>query len=327
MSGGILVAGCGSIGRRHARNLARLGAAPLLVFDPDHERAAEASRFGAVACASLEAGLARQPAAVIICTPPHLHTAGARLALETGAHVFVEKPIAVTLHGIDDLLALAARHQRIVAVGYNLRFHAGLVALKSLLDAGAIGRLVMLRAEFGQYLPDWRPEQDYRSGYMARSAWGGGIVLDASHEIDYVRWLAGEVVSVFALVAKVSDLELEAEDTALLTLRFASGVVGQVHLDCVQRGYARGCKLVGTEGTLVWEFTDGVRVYSDSGKIRETQPIVPDTNDMYLAEMEHFLSCVHGKAQPLVSGADGKRVLEIALAARRAGVEQREVAV
>lgn len=321
----VLVIGCGSIGQRHIRNLRSLGIECILAFDPVVERMAEACQSGAIASESVESALAGRPAAVIICTPPHLHVAGARTALEAGAHVFVEKPIAATLDGVEEVLESAICAGRIVYVGYNFRFHAGLRKLKELLDFGVIGKLLILRAEFGQYLPDWRRGRDYRQGYTAHAEMGGGIILDASHEIDYARWLAGEVRSVFALTGKVSDLEMDAEDTGMLTVRFASGAVGQIHMDCVQRGYTRNCKLVGSEGTLTWEFKEGVRLCSSTGELLDEFPLVPDTNEMYLEEMRHFLTCVRGEAQPLVSGTDGKRVLEIALAARQAAIERREV--
>jgi predicted dehydrogenase len=131
---------------------------------------------------------------------------------------------------------------------------------------------------------------------------------------------------VYAVTEKLSDLELDAEDVALLTLRFASGAVGQIHLDCVARGYTRGCRLVGVEGTMEWNFTTGVRVVSATGA-EESFPIVPDTNEMYLDELQHFLVCATGGEAPLATGADARRVLEIALAARRSSIERRELAV
>ena len=327
MSERVLVIGCGSIGQRHIRNLRALGIEAVFAVDPSREHLIAASRVGAVPCDNLDSALNLQPSAVLICTPPHLHLTGARAALEAGASVFVEKPIAPAMDGVDALLELAERVQGTVYVGYNLRFHAGLRKLKALLDDGAIGKLLILQAEFGQYLPDWRPGRDYRNGYNAHAAMGGGIILDASHEIDYARWLAGEIIAVFAVMAKLSDLEMNVEDTAMVTLRFASGVLGQLHLDCLQRDYARNCKLVGAEGTLLWDYAEGVRLYSSKTKQRETFPLVPDANEMYLEEMRHFLACLRGEATPLVAGGDGKRVLEIALAAKHSCAERREVVI
>src|SRR2546426_614100 len=214
----ILVVGCGSIGVRHIRNLRALGVADIAVVDPLTDRVDQAvGMVGARPYRHLDEGLARKPDAVLVCTPPYLHLDGARSGLLAGAHVFIEKPFSHSLEGVDELLALAEQHHRFICVGYNLRFHPGVQKLKMMLDSGAIGRLLVVKAEFGQYLPDWRPTQDYRESYTARAELGGGIILDASHEIDYVRWLGGEAVSVYAESGKLSQLEMKAEDTAAMT--------------------------------------------------------------------------------------------------------------
>ena len=103
LTASFLIAGCGSICQRHARNLRALGAVDLLVYDPNPERASKAAaESGAAKVASLEAGLQRRPRAVLVCTPPHLHTAAATAAIAAGAHVFIEKPLADRLEGAEE---------------------------------------------------------------------------------------------------------------------------------------------------------------------------------------------------------------------------------
>ncbi len=217
-----------------------------------------------------------------------------------------------------------ARRTGRVLVGYNLRFHAGLRRVRELVLAGAIGRILTARAEFGQYLPDWRPGRDYRAGYIVRRD-GGGILLDASHEIDYVRWICGEVRAVYAAMGRLSALEMESEDTAVLVLRHDGGTLSEIHLDCVQRGYSRGCKLVGSEGTIEWSFRSGIR-HTRDGATWTDEPIAPDVNEMYVDEMRHFLACVRGRATPLVDGDTAAAVLAVLEAAKRSASERREVA-
>jgi predicted dehydrogenase len=327
MNDRIVVIGCGSIGQRHLKNLRTLGIERPIVFDPIPERMAAAEQVGARPARSLEAAFEGKPDAAVICTPPSLHASQARTAVQAGASVFVEKPFTLRVQDAEEIVALAAGMKRVVSVGYNLRFHPALKEIKRLLEAGSIGSLLAIRAEFGQYLPDWRPGRDYREGYNAQAGMGGDLMLDCSHEIDYVRWLAGEVSAVFAISVKLSELDIQGDDTALLTLRFASGAVGELHLDCIQRGYSRQCKLIGTDGTLHWDYADGIRLYSATTKAWKQFPIVAEPNVMFLDEMAHFLACVRGEATPLVTGADGRRVVEIALAARRASAERREVEV
>ena len=132
---------------------------------------------------------------VVITTPTASHLSLALEAAEHGCHLFIEKPLAHAWQGVDRLVDLVEHGRLVTLVGCNLRFHPGLRAVKNLLAEKAVGRVIAVRAEVGQYLPDWHPEEDYRKNYSARRALGGGIVLDAIHEIDYVRWLLGEVRS------------------------------------------------------------------------------------------------------------------------------------
>ncbi|MCH7643168.1 MAG: Gfo/Idh/MocA family oxidoreductase, partial [Chloroflexi bacterium] len=288
---------------------------------------AAAEQNGAQSFKSLDAALAAAPTAVLVCTPPTLHVEVASRALDAGAHIFIEKPISHELsESLDRLLNSAERAGLVVMVGYNLRFHPGLLKLRSLVTAGVAGELLTLRAEYGQYLPTWRPGADYRSGYFACESTGGGILLEESHEFDYVAWLGGEVRSVFARAGRLSELEIETEDTALAILELPGGRLAEIHVDCVQRGYARSCKYVGAEATLFWDYTSGVTVTRD-GRDDEVFEITPDPNEMYLSEIAHFVECVNGRATPPVDGPAARRVLEVVLAAKRSARERREISL
>jgi predicted dehydrogenase len=315
----IAVVGCGSAGSRHLRNLAALGCHDLVAVDPDpiqRERAAVAA--GACHTPDLQTALATGASVVLVAAPPSLHVPIALDALRAGAALFVEKPLASSLDGVDELIEEAERRNGVALVACNLRFHPGLARVRQLVDAGAIGRVVAARIECGTWLPDWRPSQDYRTGYAARRDLGGGVVLDAIHELDYARWLLGEVESVACFADRLSSLELETEDVAAILLRFASGAIGEVHLDYVQRAYSRTCQLIGEDGTLRWDFASGATsLYSASSGTWESFPLPPgwQVNDMYLDELEHFLACLSGEAEPVQDLRAGRRAVEIALAA------------
>jgi len=326
----VLVVGGGSIGQRHTMNLRALGVSKLSVSDPVHERrVALESQYAVTTYALFEEALkAEHPSAVLICTPPHLHVELAIRAVESGAHVFIEKPLSNSMDEIDRLIKASESRNRIIQVGYNWRFDDGLRKIKTLLDARAIGRVLWARAETGQYLPDWRPQLDYRQNYTARRAMGGGIILDGSHEIDYIRWLLGEVTHVYCQAGTVSDLEVDVEDTASLILTFESGIVGEVHLDFVQRARARNCKIVGTEGSIVWDHIDGsLVVFSAGDSSWERLELAPTPNAQYLAEIDDFMNCVNENREPLVGLDTGIRVLEIALAALESSRTNRQLEI
>jgi len=214
-------------------------------------------------------------------------------------------------------------------VGYNFRFYPPLQALRDALLDGRIGRLLSLRAEVGQYLPDWRPSRDYRESTTARRDLGGGALLELSHEFDYIRWLAGEVTQVSAQVAKLSDLDIDVEDTVEMVCRFASGAVGSVHLDLTQRPGTRTCRLAGTNGALTWDRANHqVLLIRPDGAIETIYPGAPQPMvDMYQEELRHFLGAVRTNTAPLVTGDDGLRALLIAEAAARSSREGRTVTI
>jgi predicted dehydrogenase len=315
------VLGCGSIGKRHVRNLLLLGQKDVLAFDPREDRRAEAEALGVATTGSIDAVWDAKPEAVLVTSPSKLHVGTALAAAERGVHMFIEKPVS-DVHDahLDRLVAIAREKKLVTLVGCNLRFHPGLANAKRVLDEKRLGRVVSCRAEFGQYLPDWHPWEDYRKGYSARKDLGGGVVLDAIHELDYVRWLMGEVVSVGALAGHLSHIEIDTEDTASILLRFASGAFGEVHLDYVQRTYTRSCQIVGDEGTLAWEFgkLGEVRVFEAKTKAWEviSGPAGWEPNTMYVDEMRHFLSCLEGREKPHQDVAEATAVLDVALAVK-----------
>jgi predicted dehydrogenase len=317
---GFLVIGCGSIGKRHIRNLIALNAGEILAFDVQADRRSEVEcQFGVEALDYLEEAWERRPDVALITAPTGMHVPLALQAAEQGCHLFIEKPLSDRLEGVDRLVNAVRERNLITLVGCNMRFHPGLVKVKKLLEEGAIGQVVAARVAVGQYLPDWHPWEDYRKTYSARRDLGGGVILDAIHEIDYIRWMLGEVEAVACFAGKLSRLEIETEDTAAILLRFASGSIGEVHLDYVQRAYHRTCHIIGDEGTIHWDYSSGeVRWYSAATHDWQvfTNPSVWEPNEMYLDEMRHFLRCLSGQEKPALDVCEAARVLEVALAAK-----------
>ena len=326
-----LIVGLGSIGQRHLANLRQIEPDAWITIWHQHtqQEATPDVPLGADAVVySLDEALAESPQIAIIASPAPLHVDAALALGDRGIHLFVEKPLSHSLEGIDALIDLCHARSVALMVGYHLRFCRSLQIARDALREGRIGRVVSLRAEVGQYLPEWRPESDYRHGVSARQDLGGGVLLELSHELDYVRWLAGDVRSVQAQVGHLSDLDVDVEDVAELLLRFSSGAVGSVHLDMVQRPMSRCCKVIGTAGSLTWDgTTHTVRVFStrDVEWTDVHASAAVDRNAAFISELQHFLDCVRTGAAPLVGGEDGRLALELALAAKSASASGRAV--
>jgi predicted dehydrogenase len=322
----LLVVGCGSIGERHLKNLKALGAGPLLACDVDAgRREAVARALDVATVATLDEGLRARPRGALICTPPATHLALALMAAEAGCHLFIEKPLADRLDGVDALARLVTERELVALVACNMRFHPGIRQLKHWLDEGAAGRVLAAHAEFGHWLPGWRPGVDYRSVYSAHRTAGGGILLDAIHEIDYLGWFLGPLADVACLEAKVSDLEIDAEDTVALLLRAASGAVVTVHLDYTQRVKRRRCAVLGSEGTLIWESRGKspercvIERYTAADGCWQRREEVVDFDAPFREEMMHFLRCLAGAERPLQDLAAAARTLAVVQTAREAG--------
>jgi len=328
-----VVVGAGSIGQRHLRNLLALGHEVAAVLDPDPARLDEIRPLVGGGCrlaTDERDAFAGDANAAVICSPTHRHLDQARAALRRGWHVFVEKPLAHTLEGTDALVEEAGRAGRTVLVGCNLRFLPSLVLVKRLVEEGRIGRPLAARAHCGYYLPFWRPGTDYREGYGARQATGGGIILDSIHEFDYLTWLLGRPREVFAYAGKVSSLEIDTEDNADVLLRFDYGAVANVHLDYLQRTYRRACDFIGEDGVIAWDYiAQSVTVYGKEDRRVEVfqESINTERNQMFVDEMRHFVRCIEAGEPPVLDAAGGRAILEVALAAKASAAQGRPVRV
>lgn len=329
----ILVCGCGSIGSRHVRNIVQFFGHHVLAFDPSLERVNAAASAGAAQTFQIEEqAFDSCPDAVLACGPSSTHIGTVRRAVAVGAHVFVEKPISHSLDGLTQSLEEAERQAVFIGVGCNMRYYPGPKLLKKHLDS--LGRVYFTRATVGQYLPAMRPGVDSKSVYAARIALGGGVVLDAVHEIDYHLWLFGAPEVVFCRAARLGDVTVDAEDCAEISLTFPGGSMAQIHMDFLAPCRTRGCEIVGEHGALVWEDRGkppacSVRHYDR--RARQWTPLFNetdlDTNQCYVDELKEFFGIIQGDTprKVLADGFEGTHALTVALEAKESAATQQVV--
>ena len=318
----ILLVGCGSIGQRHARVLRLLGVKHLFACDPIHERLSSLMRQnpGIDSCESLSEGLRRRPDAAFILTPPKLHVPMATEAVRAGCHVFVEKPISDTLEGVDKLEALARERGKRVMIGLCFRFHEGILKAKELVDHGAIGRVISIRALMGEHLPDVRP--DFKN--LFSSQYSGAF--DLIHDLDLALWFAGQPVrSVKGLYGSYSDIGIRAPDLVEILIDFSDRCMANVHLDFFQRPRRRRTELIGTEGVVCVDFTKWdeytVSVFRQGagGWQSDTQGTARD--DMFIAEDKAFLLSLLNGTDPGCGIKEACKSLRVILAMQGGMIE------
>jgi predicted dehydrogenase len=316
----ILVAGLGSIGRRHVARLRALGWSHIRLYRTGLSTLSETELAGLPVDRDLSAALGRQPLAVIVSNPSALHVPLALEAARAGAHLFIEKPLSNDLTGVADLESLVSARALTVLVGFQLRFNPGLRKVAEWLRAGAIGTVVSAQVHWGEYLPDMHPWEDYHVGYAARRDLGGGVLLTLCHPFDYLRWLIGDITDISAVESRCDSLKLPVDTCVDVTARFASGALAHIHLNFVERPPNHRLAVIGTDGTITWDHADStVRRYCASSRRWETllAPEGFERESMFVDEMRHFLACLRGEQEPICTLADGRAALEIALAARQ----------
>ncbi|HMV95730.1 MAG TPA: Gfo/Idh/MocA family oxidoreductase [Anaerolineales bacterium] len=325
-----LIAGLGSIGRRHFRNLIALGEKDIVLLRtrkatlPDDELAGYP-----VETDLAEALKKHKPDAVVVANPTSLHLDVAIPAAEAGCHILLEKPVSHSLDRLGQLEKAAAKSGSKILVGFQFRYHPTLNKARELIQSGALGKILTVHVHWGEYLPQWHPWEDYRQSYAARADLGGGVIVTLTHPLDYLRFLLGDVASLWSFNEHLSALELDVEDFAEIGLKFSSGAVGGVHINYFQRPGVHKLEIVGTDGTMRWDNADGILhlfkmpapfgSYSDLPPAPVTESFSPpqgfERNQLFIAQTQHFIDIVRGDAQPICTLTDGVRALQMALAA------------
>ena len=339
---GIGIVGTGVIAVTHAAAIDPLpGARLVAATDVVPERAREfAAQHGCAAEPTLDALLARDDVDVVaVCVPSGLHAEVGVPAARAGKHLIVEKPIDVSLAAADRLIEAADAAGVAMTVISQHRFDPGLVELRHLIDAGALGRLLL-----GEASTKWFRSQAYYDSGPWRGTWaldGGSLMNQGIHYVDLLRWSMGPVAEVSAVYA-TQNHDVEVEDTALAVLRFASGAVGTlVSSTVVYPGFAQRLEVSGTGGTVVVE--DGAIVRSeltdDAAQLglRGTRLPRPAAEpgaaanaaalgvSSHSAQIADLLAAVDEGRPPAITGRDGRDTLEVIRAVYESAGEGRPV--
>ena len=326
-----LIAGLGSIGRRHFRNFIVLDQTDLVLLRTRKATLPDDELAGYPVETDIREALQRhKPDAVVVANPTALHLNVAIPAAEAGCAILLEKPISHSLDDLDVLQKAAEQSGSKILVGFQFRYHPTLNKARELIQSGALGQVLTVHAHWGEYLPNWHPWEDYSQSYAARADLGGGVIGTLTHPLDYLRHLMGEIEALWSFNGHISPLKMDVEDVAEIGLKFASGAIGGVHVNYVQRPPVHRLEIVGTNGALRWDNADGAlhfhkmpapfRSYSDAPPAPVVEsfslPAGFDRNDLFLAQTRHFLNVARGQEEPVCTLEDGIRIQKLVQAAR-----------
>jgi predicted dehydrogenase len=314
--------GCGVMGSALARSLSNLDHARVVAVSDVDAALAEKTKneLGAsFAYQDYRDMLERDDIqAVMIAVPGFLHEEPAVAAARAGKHVFCEKPMAVTLEGCDAMIASCEAAGRKLMIGHVCRYHGVHSRVKRMVEDGRIGQptcMVVRRLGGGWggiWAKHWR---------MERSKSGGTLMEVNAHELDFMRWVCGDVRRVTARGGQFREKQTDFEDIMLTTLEFESGAIGFMHSSSASAVGEYGGRLDGTEGSIhfpaIWGENAGLRyarfgeqaTFTPAGDIVVEEPVQ--------AELRGFFDGIVNNAPTPVTGRDGRAVVEIALAAYR----------
>lgn len=312
------IIGLGSIGCRHLRLLRELRPELKIIAVRlgKGKKVAEEKLANAVVH-SLEEAIVYGIEAAVIATPAVFHIKQAIALMRQGVHVLIEKPISHSLENINELLRVEKESKRVGLVGYCLRYNTGALKFNDMLKNKKIGQILHVRVDCGSYLPDWRKGQDYRESVSAKAELGGGVLLELSHELDYIRWFFGEMKNVSANIQNSGTLGIDVEDSVDMIFESEQGFPVSVHLDFNSRNICRKCIARCSKGDLIWNVVANKVLWQPADGLEEVEMYENDRNYVYKEQLKHFFDFIENKKRPLVSIDNGVAVLRMIESAKK----------
>ena len=328
MINNIGIVGLGSIGCRHLR-LARELRSDLNIIAVRSRKGKkiEEEKLVDSVVYSLEDAIDCGIKAAIIATPAVYHVQQAIKLMEKGIHVLIEKPLSHSLHNMTELLKVNKKTKTVALVGYCLRYNSGALKFFDIINSKKIGQILHVQVDCGSYLPDWRKGTDYRESVSAKAELGGGVLLELSHELDYIRWFFGEMKSVSAKIQNSGTLDINVEDSVDMIFASESGFPVSVHLDFNSRYTRRKCIARCANGDLIWDAVANKVIWLPANGFEELKTYKNDRDYIYKEQLKHFFNCIEKKKLPSVSLDDGAIVLNMIESAKKSHKIGKKVAI
>lgn len=312
----VLVIGTGSIGERHVRCFLKSGRAQVSICETNARLRDEVGqRYGIVhQFAELKAAFAEPHDAAVIAVPAHLHIDIARHAVGAGLHVLIEKPLSISLEGVEALQEAADSANLVASVAYVYRAHPALVSMRKAIQTGSLGSPVQLTIVAGQHFPTYRPA--YRDTYYANRSQGGGAVQDAlTHLVNAAEWLVGPVDRVMADLDHKLIAGVEVEDVVNLLARHGD-VIASYSLNQYQAPNEATVTVICERGTARFEYHNNRwrRMLGPDSPWQDESVQGLERDTLFIRQADSFLDSIAGRTEPLCSLKDGLQTLRVSLA-------------
>jgi predicted dehydrogenase len=311
-----LICGMGSIGIRHANNIQKTGNHTVIAFRSYNSKISiennTTNTFN-----SFDDALAENPDAALVTNPTNLHITTAIKIAETGIPIFIEKPLGHNLEHIEGLINICNKKNVPVLIGYNILFHPAYLKIKDLIHNKQIGNVIASKVQFGTYMPDWHPWEDYTKSYASLPEMGGGVVLTSIHEFNYLIQLFGKIDKFNAMAIGTGSLGIQVEEGVEIIMKHKNAIVSNIHLNFFQKPNYRNCQIIGTEGTLFWDFWKPEIQILKKGKTEIIHLGTSATQlleESYINEIKHFIDiCKNKKTKPIADLNTGIYDVKMAL--------------
>ena len=315
----LAIVGLGSIGRRHLRLISEIRPdIKIIVVRSGHGSACDEEKMAVKITDSIGDAIKEGIQAAIISSPATLHLKQSLELAKNGIHLLIEKPISHTSDRVKELLKIVNENRITTMVGYVLRYDLGAIKFKNWLDNKIKGKILHARIECGSYLPDWRLDQNYRKTVSALPELGGGVLLELSHELDYLHWFFGNPVDVQAQIRNSGTLDINVEDQVDLLVTSKQGYPITVQIDFNRRHIERKCKVLTTEGELIWDAVNKNVTWKGVNKEQSKYEYNNERNSIYRKQLEVFFDCIENDNDPIVTVKDGINVISLIDAVRNA---------
>ena len=307
-----LVIGSGSMARRHIKNLKTLFPNSIvgnLNFSKKNDTLKKIN--SEVIFNKTQKAIDFEPNFVIEASPAPFHLENASHFLLEDIPVLIEKPLCSNLEDFYKFEKIIHKKKSIIEVGYCFRYLKGALKFKEILQGQTYGKILSVHIDVGQYLPDWRPNMDYKKSVSANKKLGGGVLLELSHELDYINWFFGESRSVFCKISNSGQLDIDVEDVADAILVHDKGLIVSIHMDFLQKSAHRTCRVITEKGTLKWDLLKNTINFQGLSNSQEIvfRDASYTRNDMFLKMLKRFKKLSNRELDPLVSLDEALRVI------------------